>query len=314
VSTIRRALGGSAALPRAATACAGGTLAQVGSRAGAVVIDVRAATTAGTPGRPNEDAFAVSGGLVVVADGATAPPSLEYGCRHSPAWYAHRLVAEVVACHGEDPDAGPRTWLARAIARTAAAHGGGCDLGHQGTPSAAVALLAAAGDQVSWLVLGDCAVLLDRGGGTEVVTDQRVSQTSRDEWAAVLAGDVALGSAEHARRLAALVQAHRAYRNRDGGYWVAASDPAAAGHALTGSVPADQIRRAALLTDGAAWAADLYRTHTWDELLADLESQGPAAVLAQLRAFEATDPTGVRSPRTKPSDDATAVVVGWRRV
>jgi hypothetical protein len=250
---------------------------------------------------------------VVVADGATSPPVLGDGCIHGPAWYARRLVAQTVARQAEHPDAGPVTWLAEAIARTTAAHANSCDVEHPGTPSATVALLAVGDDVVSWLVLGDCTLLLDRGAGAEVVTDDRLSLSSTAERAAVLAGDARLDAAEHARRVAALVHAQRAHRNRDGGFWVAAADPAAAAHALTGSAPAPDLRRAALLTDGLTRAVDPYRSHTWENLLDELTTVGPADVLASLRHLEADDPAGVRFPRTKPSDDATAVALHWRK-
>jgi serine/threonine protein phosphatase PrpC len=275
------------------------------------MLEIRSSTAPGSADRENEDAFAVVDGLVVVADGATSPPTLGDGCRHGPAWYAHRLVSHLVAGHAEHPEAGAVVWLAEAITRTTAAHADTCDVGHPGTPSATVALLAVDDDQVSWLVLGDCALLLEGGNGMEIVTDDRLSLSSTAERGAVLAGDARLDAAEHARRVSALVHAQRAYRNRPGGFWVAAAEPAAAGQALTGSAPARQLRRAALLTDGLTRAVDPYRTHVWESLLDELAILGPADVLASLRRFEATDPDGVRFPRTKSSDDATAVVLTW---
>jgi hypothetical protein len=220
-------------------------------------------------------------------------------------------VAHVVACYSERPDAGPVAWLSESIARTTAAHADSCDVDHPGTLSATVALLATGEDVVSWLVVGDCAVLLDRDRDVEVVTDDRLSLSSTAERAAVLAGDARRDAAEHARRDAALVRAQRAHRNRAGGFWAAAAEPAAAGQALTGSAPARRLRRAALLTDGLTRAVVPYRTHTWQTLLDELAVVGPADVLASLRRLEASDPDGVRFPRTKWSDDATAVVLAW---
>jgi hypothetical protein len=173
-------------------------------------------------------------------------------------------------------------------------------------------MLAVGEDTVSWLVLGDCAVLLDRGSGVEAVTDDRLSLSSSAKRAAVLAGEAGLDAAEHASRVAALVHAQRAYRNREGGFWVAATDPDAAAHALTGSAPVRGLRNAALVTDGVTRAADPYGSHTWQELSDDLASAGPPHVLAQVRDLEASDPNYERFPRTKPSDDATAAVLTWR--
>jgi hypothetical protein len=271
--------------------------------------EVRAATSPGYADQPSEDAFAVVYGLAVVADGVTSLESLDDGCVHGPAWYAHQLVSHVVASHAEEPGAGPAAWLAEAITRTAVTHRHSCDLTHPGTPSSTVAMLHLGPSSASWLVLGDSSVLLDVDGRVEAVSDDRLSASGRAERAALLAGDAPLGSAEHARRLATLVERQRAYRNRDGGFWIAAADPSAAVHALVGTAPLADVRRGALLTDGVTRAVELYRTHTWPQLFDDIDIEGPAAVLARLRAVEDADPVGTRWPRTKHRDDATAVVL-----
>jgi NAD(P)-dependent dehydrogenase (short-subunit alcohol dehydrogenase family) len=46
---------------------------------------------------------------------------------------------------------------------------------------------------------------------------------------------------------------------------------------------------------------------TWKELLALLDEGGPEELLRRVRAAEAVDPEGRQWPRTKRSDDATAV-------
>jgi hypothetical protein len=46
---------------------------------------------------------------------------------------------------------------------------------------------------------------------------------------------------------------------------------------------------------------------TWEELLALLDESGPDELVRQVRAAEAVDPDGRQWPRTKRSDDATAV-------
>jgi hypothetical protein len=46
---------------------------------------------------------------------------------------------------------------------------------------------------------------------------------------------------------------------------------------------------------------------TWEELLALLEENGPNELVQQVRAAEAVGPEGRQWPRTKRSDDATAV-------
>jgi hypothetical protein len=49
------------------------------------------------------------------------------------------------------------------------------------------------------------------------------------------------------------------------------------------------------------------RPSTWEEMLELLAESGPDELLRQVRAAEAVDPEGRKWPRTKRSDDATAV-------
>ena len=62
-----------------------------------------------------------------------------------------------------------------------------------------------------------------------------------------------------------------------------------------------------LLSDGASRLVDPFGLATWGELLALLEESGPDELLRQVRAAEAVDPEGRQWPRTKRSDDATAI-------
>lgn len=76
---------------------------------------------------------------------------------------------------------------------------------------------------------------------------------------------------------------------------------------MTGTLPSRSLHRAALLSDGASRLVDPFQLATWEELLALLDESGPDELLRQVRAAEAVDPEGRQWPRTKRSDDATAV-------
>jgi len=276
--------------------------------------DLRGATLPGKVGRPNEDAFAILPSLAAVADGATSPPQLGDGCIHGPAWYARQLVASVVAAHTDAPESKPADLLAVAIAVTTAAHAETCDVGHPGTPSSTVAIMTFHQAAVRWLVLGDCTLVVDAGHGIDVICDERLSNTSETERAAVKVPGGASDEVEHNRRIEALVLAQRAHRNRPGGFWVAAAEPQAAYEAYTGEIDDSgdgAILRAALLTDGASRIVDIYRTFKWNTALDLMETAGPAGLLDKLRETERADQTGRTYPRIKPSDDATAIFAAW---
>jgi hypothetical protein len=110
---------------------------------------------------------------------------------------------------------------------------------------------------------------------------------------------------EKAAALVRMKHAELAARNVEGGYWIAATDPTAAHHALTGEVPLAEVRQVAVLSDGAARAVDAFGLYDWPGALEVLRDSGPDELIRQVRAAEASDPTAARWPRNKISDDAT---------
>jgi hypothetical protein len=260
------------------------------------------ATVPGDPAVPNEDWTAATPDLIVVADGATV--RTETGCTHGAAWYTRKLGAAVIAGAASRRTSLPAV-LTNAIKEVAALHPG-CDLQHPGTPSAGIAIVRIEGDTLRWLVLGDVTVVLDTATGMEVVSDQRVSATASEERRD--ADRYPIGSPQKATALLAMKHVELASRNRPDGYWIAAADPAAVDHAITGEMPLASVRQLAVLTDGAARYVDLFAAGEWAGVLKLLVSSGPQWFINELvRGIESHDPRGVRYPRNKVSDDATIV-------
>ncbi|MEV0971631.1 integrase [Microtetraspora glauca] len=189
---------------------------------------------------------------------------------------------------------------------TASLHDFTCDVNHPGSPSATVVMLRRTGDALDFLVLADSVLVLDVIGADApmVITDDREGQVGKRYRTAMDA--LGSGTPDHTAALREYVEAMRAHRNRDGGFWVAASDPLAAEQALTGTLPTDQIRAAALLSDGASRLVDRFGLATWRQALDILAQGGPAELIRQVRQAEHSDIHGKRWPRGKSLDDATA--------
>jgi hypothetical protein len=266
-------------------------------------VRVTASSEPGSPDVPNEDAFIVSpdGATVAIFDGATVRTST--GCIHGVAWYTHSL-ADALAKHARLT---PAKALAAAITDTAARHRNTCDLTHPGTPSAAVGIVQARRKTLRYLLLGDVTLVLDLGHGIRVLTDSRVHATASAERQA--ADNLPSGSPEKAQALVRMKHAEITARNVAGGYWVAAADPAIVAHAITGDLPRQHLQQAALLSDGAARAVDPLQLYDWHGLLTILATDGPGELIRQVRAAETTDPAGMRWPRNKVHDDATAILI-----
>jgi hypothetical protein len=154
-----------------------------------------------------------------------------------------------------------------------------------------------------FLVLSDTTIVFDCYAGLQVISDDSVETVATAEIHASRACHA--GTAEHAERLRDLIAAQRRLRNTTDGYWLAGSQPEAAEHAIAGSIKLSDVRRAAVLTDGAARLVEPFRATDWNGLLDILTSDGPRQLLRQLRRIEASDPHARRWPRYKLSDDAT---------
>jgi hypothetical protein len=187
-------------------------------------------------------------------------------------------------------------------------HAGTCDLRHPATPSATVIVARERGGTLEYLVLCDSVLLLlRRAGEPGAITDAQLAETvARLRPAASLPAE----TSEYDEAWRAYGPRLEAARNRVGGFWVAATDPGAAAHAVTGAEPLAALSAVALLSDGASRLVDRFRLATWPELGAILTGEGPAGLIQRVRAAEAADPQGERWPRSKIHDDATAVLWG----
>lgn len=262
-------------------------------------------TDPSAPDWPNEDFAAITPGVAVLVDGAGSPGGRDTGCVHGVAWYAATLGAHLAA--GATANRRPLTdVLADAITQVTRSHSTTCDLAHPGTPSATAIAVRATASTVEYLVLADSVLLLQpKTGEPAVICDTRL-----EEIAARLRPDyykLVAGSPERDTARRAYIAKLDALRNQAGGYWVACTDPAAAEHALTGSLPVGDLQAVALLSDGAGRLADKYQLTTWPQVAVMLAEHGPGELLRQLRAAETADPQGTRWPRGKIRDDATVV-------
>jgi hypothetical protein len=262
------------------------------------------ATSASSPGRPNEDFVGAVPGAAVLLDGAGIPGT-ESMCRHGVAWYTHRLggalLGRLSAGDGQDL-AGI---LADAIGQVAGEHRHTCDITNPSSPQATVMVLRVDGDRADFAALADSFLILDRAGGLpQVITDGREVAVRR-LCSQVLDG-VAEGTPDHDRAREAYIGALRARRNQPGGYWIAKDDPDAAAHAVTGSEPVSDLVGAALLSNGASRVVDPYGLADWPGALKLLRAKGPAELIRLVRAVETDRSRDDRHRGTKAADDATA--------
>ncbi|MBW4715781.1 protein phosphatase 2C domain-containing protein [Saccharothrix obliqua] len=227
--------------------------------------------------RPTEDRVVVLPNAVVLLDGATSPtPRVRDG-----GWHSARLAAELTPPDG-DLDGDLADELAAAIKRLADAHG----LTPGDSPSSTVAIARWTDEAVDVLVLADSPVAVFGEHGVDVVADDRL------------------------RDLRGKVSRVTDWRNREGGFWVAEADPAAAYRAVRRTWRRDAVHAIVLATDGVACGVDDYGLFAdWQEVLDVTSANGPESVLDAIREAERGDVDHRRWPRSKTHDDQALAVV-----
>jgi hypothetical protein len=254
----------------------------------------------------NEDHVFQAGPLVGVLDGATVPEDFETGCVHGPAWYVRQLAARLALSVADRPMATLMGSLAAAILAVRGDHGDQCDLDHPGTPSAALCLLRATAEHVDYLVLCDSPLILDLGEEIRVISDDRLAASATDLRQTAEMMRVSQVVPDPVARMSQAVRLQRRRMNQTHGYWVAASNPDAAYHAISGTLPLhgpERVRRAALLTDGVTRLVDDFNLLDWRGVLDVLTVEGPVELLRRVRVAERDHPAAQRF--SKRHDDAT---------
>lgn len=257
--------------------------------------------------KPSQDRLHVLPNAVVVLDGAT---SSDPGPRDG-GWYAGVLGDVLAARLRAEPAADLAGCLAAAIAEVAAAH----DLRPGEAPSSTVTLLRWDAEWVEALVLGDSSVTtFDRDGMVEVVCDVRLDAVA-EEFTRSYERRLREGSGfdeTHGEIMRALEARLRACRNSPGGYWIAESDPAAAGEALRRRWPVAALDAALVVTDGVSNGVIGYgRPPTWTAALTLARRDGPDVLVGTVHDAELEDPDGRRWPRSKRHDDKTVALVDF---
>lgn len=265
----------------------------------------------------NEDRVGMTDNAVWVLDGASTPSGVSACCDKDATWYVDHLNAALSAALETGEDLTLSDALANAIADVQGQHATGCPDPSAGRgPSSTIAIARRRDRWLDLLVLGDSTILLDHGTHMTAMRDRRLAEIApdlRQEIKTAIAHGRGYENAEHSFRRLRLVQQEREHRNREGGFWIAADGPAAAGHALVQSVPigstSSSVRAIALMSDGAERATAVFGLYASDREFLDAAcAHGPESCIRRVRTAEMGDPSGQRHPRTKRSDDASLVI------
>ncbi len=259
----------------------------------------------GHPDRANEDAFGACGAYAWVIDGATGlaeTPLLD--APSDAAWLAAALGAALAALAHDAPD--PAALLVAAAAEVEArfhAERIRAPRERYEIPTASVLLARFAGEGIDLVELGDCGLYVAAEGAVARYGGSARGRAGERSSAARLNGATRRDDPD----VLAFLRAARNRANAPGGYPIFAPDADAARHARRHHHAAPS-GEALFVTDGFDAAVEDYCLYSPASLV-NAARGGLPGPLAAIRAAERDDPEGLRYPRFKPSDDATALLV-----
>jgi hypothetical protein len=267
----------------------------------------------GNPAKPNDDAWGQTNTAAVVFDGATNLGEPLLPGDSDAAWLA-RFGARRLMAHCHDCDDAAEA-LKRALADAEKSFAGlrrRAPKENYEHPYASMMFVRAADGHVDALWFGDCGAFVKRPNEkVEIVGEAFDKRAAEARRVAMLAKAKGLAPAAGINRpeFMSALRAARNTVNTEKGSWLFGPHPQAAGHARGARIGAPPGSLVLLASDGFLALASDYGLYDADSLVDAAEKQGLESLGAELRAIEASDPDGMKYPRFKTSDDATAVLL-----
>lgn len=265
-----------------------------------------------------EDVVGHCGNAAWVIDGATGIGASLLEEPSDAAWLAQtasRLLADVLRAQPAMPSVDVlRTVMAQcreALLRQRVRE----PEGHHELPSAAFAMVRVIDGVAEITALADCRVVAaDADGVVRLWGSSALDAIEGRTLAAlreILAEDPAITPDVLKERLMPGLVANRRLMNREGGYWVLGTEPAAADHVWQARLPLRPGQRFAIASDGFLRLTDLFGVADPADLLAIRNAAEWRRWIDALRALERAPGTLRRFARVKPHDDASLVVCRW---
>jgi hypothetical protein len=267
----------------------------------------------GNPAKPNDDAWGQTNGAAVVLDGATNLGEALLPGESDAAWIA-RFAARRLMAHcqeGAPPLDALRATLGDAEKSFLGLRRRPPKENYE-NPYASMMFVRAADKGIEALWFGDCVALLKRPEGeVEIVGeafDRRAAESRRVAMLAKAKGLAPAAGINRPEFLSAL-RAARNSVNTDKGGWLFGPNALAADHVRGKLIDAPAGTALLLASDGFLALASDYGLYDAETLVAASHTKGLEALGRELRLTEESDPEGLRFPRFKKSDDATAVLL-----
>jgi len=266
----------------------------------------------------NEDCVGHQGDAAWVIDGATGLGTALLDAPSDAAWLARTANDFLVQILAKQPNIPTVDLLRSVMTRSGAALASQQVRPAAGVheyPSATFAMVRVMDGIAEFTTLADCRIAASEPGreprlfGSSAL--DAIEARTIEAMKAILAEEGDLGPDALKARLLPGLRENRRLMNREGGYWVLGTEPAAADHLWQWRMPVRPGQRFAIASDGFLRLVELFETAMPADLLSISGPDDWAQWLKRLRELEGEPDSLHRFPRVKPRDDASLVVCSW---
>lgn len=180
------------------------------------------------------------------------------------------------------------------------------------TPSAAIIICRIKNNIMEHFSLGDCGFLIKQNKIIKNIIKNDISILDQKN----IDSMIQLSQEKHINILEAkeLLNddfiAKRKKKNKPNGYYIASDDPSACDHALTGSIKLNKNNQLLLYSDGFSQIWEVMKIYNEEEIFNKLDKKySLKSFIEELREKQNSDPFCNNYPRTKKSDDSSAVYI-----
>lgn len=269
----------------------------------------------GSPERVNEDALGAGKSIAFVLDGVTALADTPVMPGKSDAAWASHVARDLLVAHEATSDL--RTLVgdvARDIAARFEAERLRPPAARYEIPWTTLSMIRVADGRLDVAFVGDSRVLVETATDDEVhnfgINPSRSAFETRlaEKMLAARKGQT-LGVESIRAIVLPDLRRSRDTVNTPQGFWLLGPDAAVGQHISVASLELKGPATVLLATDGFYALVEDYKRYGDRELIATAQTLGLSILARELRHIEDDDPEGVKYPRMKKSDDATALLV-----
>ncbi|MBP1924413.1 hypothetical protein J2Z76_000266 [Sedimentibacter acidaminivorans] len=176
-------------------------------------------------------------------------------------------------------------------------------------PSSSIAVLKWHDNGIEYFSLGDSPILIQKKDSMEEITDKKVSVLDQKVYDAInqtiLEHNISAWEAKSF--VLPMIRNHRMLLNTEKGYWILGFDIRAVNKASQGILEISEPMKILMASDGFSALVDKYHVIEKENFILQVEEKGIPLLYENLRNIENLDKEGIKYPRFKKSDDASAV-------